>query len=128
MLCRKCWTEEASVHFRYVCGGEAHDLSYCLACAQHEPWSWLFAWRHGRALAAGGMFPKPIVVHAEPAAGTRVTVIPHVVCGECYAVEGHPVIGTARTCLRDEQRRRLVDVDEALQRGRATWGTFSVRN
>lgn len=64
MLCRKCWTQEASVHFRYVCGGEVHHIAYCLACAQDEPWSWLLAWAHGRALATYGLFPTPVVVRA----------------------------------------------------------------
>lgn len=65
MLCRKCWTQDASVHFRYVCGGEVQELVYCLACAQDEAWSWLLAWGHSRALATHQLFPTPIIVHSD---------------------------------------------------------------
>ena len=43
MLCQECWVEEASVQFRYLWGGEVHEVGYCLACAQREPLSWLLA-------------------------------------------------------------------------------------
>jgi len=169
------------MHFRYLCGGETHHIAYCLACAQDEPWSWLVAWGHGRALAAYGLFPKPIVVHkgveahghsrsprtlvatglhrcecgcrivvgSEIACGhgtytyegtaqlvphmchcgrEHAVVLPHVVCEQCAASEGHPIIGTAQTCLWDAQRRRLVGVHQEMQSGQASWGTFSIRN
>jgi len=65
MLCRKCWTEEASVHFHTLCGGEFQDVAYCLACAQDDPWSWLLAWGHDREPVRDGLFLKPVVVRAE---------------------------------------------------------------
>lgn len=65
MLCRKCWSEEASVHFHTLYGGEFQHVGYCLACAQDDPWSWLLAWGHGREPAPDGLFGTPIVVRAE---------------------------------------------------------------
>jgi len=181
MLCRKCWTHDASVQFQYVYGGELHHIAYCLACAQDEPWSWLLAWGHGRALVARDLFPSPIIIRQE-ATGTgrmrieqtlvatgliccecgcrivagaeiacdhhaytyegdaqlvthvchcgreHAVVLPHVVCAECDAGEGHAIIATAETCLWDAQRRHMVGVHHDMQCGRPSWGTFSIRN
>jgi hypothetical protein len=55
-------------------------------------------------------------------------LVPSVVCAHCGATETHSVISTAETCHWEEQRRRLIAVDEELQRGKVTWGTFSILN
>ena len=181
MLCRKCWMEEASVHFRCFSRGRVHEIAYCLACAQHEPLSWLLAWGHGRepapsrplsvptivragagwwgirgaaaTLVATGVARCPcgcrIVVGAEMACehgayllGGEETVVEHachcgrdhaiwvpgVVCLECGGEPLVSIVATARTCLWQEQRRRLITVDGELRHGEATWGTFSLHN
>jgi len=181
MLCQKCWTEEARVHFCCVWGGETHEIGYCLACAQEEPLSWLLAWGNGVGDPTERELRRPLVVRVKPATfprerrrstlvatglhrcecGCRIVVaanmpcahgtylfgtsqrliqhechcgrehtvaVPDVVCVECGAADTLSVVGTAETCSWDEQRRRLVAVNEDLQHGKATWGTFSIRN
>ena len=68
MLCQKCWNEEARVHFCRVHGGEVHWLSYCLACAQDEPFSWVLAWGNGPDAPVGDHLPVPVTIRAESAA------------------------------------------------------------
>ena len=53
MLCQKCWTHEASVHFTTFGPGVSRRRSYCLSCAQGERLSWLLAWAYGADADAG---------------------------------------------------------------------------
>ena len=54
--------------------------------------------------------------------------VPRVVCLECGASQTQAVIAAAETCLWDEQRRRMVCVDDDMRQGRVTWGTFAILN
>ena len=47
MLCQKCWSQPARVHFTTFGPGVSKRSSYCLACAQGERLSWLLAWAYG---------------------------------------------------------------------------------
>jgi len=47
MLCHKCWSHRARVHFTTFGPGVSRRTSYCLACAQDERLSWLLAWAYG---------------------------------------------------------------------------------
>lgn len=69
-----------------------------------------------------------LVTHVCHCGREHTVVLPHVVCEQCVVSEGHPIIATAHTCLRDEQRRRIACVDQDMQRQHVTWGTFSIRN
>ncbi|MFP4057103.1 MAG: hypothetical protein ACLF0G_09570 [Candidatus Brocadiia bacterium] len=68
------------------------------------------------------------VGHACHCGRDHLVEVPAVVCLECGAEASRVVVATAQTCLWDEQRRRLIAVDGDLQRGHATWGTFSLHN
>ena len=61
MLCQKCWTHEASVHFTTFGLGVSRRRSYCLSCAQGERLSWLLAWAYGNDAhaTAGPQFLDP---------------------------------------------------------------------
>jgi len=46
MLCHKCWSHDARVHFTTFGLGVSRRSSYCLACAQGERLTWLLAWAY----------------------------------------------------------------------------------
>lgn len=48
MLCQRCWTQEARVHFTTVAPDASHERAYCLACAREERLSWLLVWAYGQ--------------------------------------------------------------------------------
>jgi len=179
MLCQNCWREEAWVHFHCFEPHGVHTHSYCLACSQDEPLSWLLTWGHRQDPDTGSGLGDPEVLPARPLFGARrpatlvatavvecdcgcrvvagaelpcnhracsfepravavdhlchcgrelVVPLPDVVCRQCGATESRSVIAAVETCLWDEQRRRICCVDSDMRRGRATWGTFAIRN
>jgi hypothetical protein len=68
------------------------------------------------------------VMHTCHCGRDHVLLVPHVACADCGAQASLAIIATAQTCLHDEQRRRIVAVEDQLQHGRTSWGTVSLNN
>ena len=71
MLCPQCWKEEARIHFTSFGPEGVRKRSYCLACAQHQPLSWLLAWGYAHAPVVGGQLPEPEVLTMGRESGGR---------------------------------------------------------
>ncbi len=54
--------------------------------------------------------------------------VPIVFCATCQMPQARIILASAETCLWDEERRRVVTLDQDLRGGRMTWDTFAIMN
>ncbi|HUT33695.1 MAG TPA: hypothetical protein VNE39_09460 [Planctomycetota bacterium] len=94
MLCQKCWSEEAKVHFTIVGPHDAHEHAYCLACARQEHLSWLLVWGYARSQHPCGHALVPEVLRVNAASRSDrgpstliATAVARCACG-CYVATG----------------------------------------
>jgi len=84
MLCHKCWSHRARVHFTTFGPGVSRRTSYCLACAQDERLSWLLAWAYGtEAEAQAPTHPAFLEERAQETPPTSTLVALRVVECQC---------------------------------------------
>ncbi len=54
--------------------------------------------------------------------------VPVVSCPSCRSAQANVVVASVDTCLWDEERRSMLALDSEMRSGKATWGTFAIRN